>query len=68
MSGAVSDALAFLKRTPKLPAGGIFNASGRAGPRRLAAFVLTASAVLALILIVVFSGHTVPPVSRDARL
>ena len=68
MSGAVSDALAFLRRAPKLPSGGVFNASGRAGPRRLAAFVLTAMAVLAIILFVVFSGREVPTVSRDARL
>ncbi len=68
MSGVVSDALAFFRRAPKLSSGGVFNASGRAGPRRLAAFVLTAMAVLAIILFVVFSGRELPAVSRDARL
>jgi len=68
MSGTVSDALAFLQRARRLASGGVFNASGRAGPRRLAAIVLTAIALLAIIVFVVFSGRTVPTVSRDARL
>ncbi len=68
MSGAVSDALAFLRRTPRLPSGGFFNASGRAGPRRLAVIVLTIVAVLALVIFVALSGRTEPTVSRDARL
>jgi intracellular multiplication protein IcmE len=68
MSGAVSDALAFLRRAPRLPSGGIFNASGRAGPRRLVVMVATVVAVLAVIVFVTLSGRTVPTVSRDARL
>jgi intracellular multiplication protein IcmE len=68
MSGAVSDALAFLRRAPKRPSGGFFNASGRAGPRRLAAIVLIIIAVLALVIVVALSGRSVPTVSRDARL
>jgi intracellular multiplication protein IcmE len=68
MSGAVSDALAFLRRAPRLPSGGIFNASGRAGPRRLVVMVATVVAVLAIVVFVALSGRTVPTVSRDARL
>ena len=68
MSGAVSDALAFLRRAPRLPSGGFFNASGRAGPRRLAVMVATVVAVLAIVVFVALSGRTVPTVSRDARL
>jgi intracellular multiplication protein IcmE len=68
MSGAVSDALALLRRAPRLPFGAFFNASGRAGPRRLAMIVLIIVAVLALVIFVALSGRTVPIVSRDARL
>jgi intracellular multiplication protein IcmE len=68
MSGAVSDALAFLRRGPRLPSGAFFNASGRAGPRRLAVMVATVVAVLAVVVFVALSGRTVPTVSRDARL
>ena len=68
MSGRVSDAFTFLRRAPRLPSGGIFNSSGRAGPRRLAIMVLTIVGVLALIVFITLSGRTLPPVSRDARL
>lgn len=68
MSGAVSDAFAFLKRSPKLPSSGVFNSSGRAGPRRLAILVATVVAVLAVVVVIALSGRQAPAVSRDARL
>ncbi len=68
MSGAVSDALAFLKRARKLPSAAVLNASGSAGPRRLAMLGVGAIGLLAVVLVIVLSGRDVPTVSRDARL
>ena len=69
MSGAISDTLAFFRRRgPRRPSGALFNASGRAGPRRLAILVATGLTVLAVVVFVALSGRSVPTVSRDARL
>ncbi len=68
MSGAVSDVLAFLKRARKLPLAAALNASGRAGPRRLAMLGAAAIGLLVIVVVIVLSGRDVPRVSRDARL
>ena len=68
MSGAVSDALAFFKRASKAPSTGVFNASGHAGPRRLAILVATVVVILAVVVVIALSGRQTPAISRDARL
>jgi intracellular multiplication protein IcmE len=68
MSGAVSDVLAFLKRARKRPLAAALNASGRAGPRRLAMLGAAAIGLLVIVVVIVLSGRDVPRVSRDARL
>ena len=69
MSDAVPGVLArFRFHLPKLPAGRVFNHSGSAGPRRLAAIMLVGTATLAVVLGVVFMGRQQPQLSQDARL
>jgi intracellular multiplication protein IcmE len=69
MSDAASGVLArFRFHLPKLPAGRVFNHSGSAGPRRLAAIMLVGAATLAVVLGVVFMGRQQPRLSQDARL
>ena len=68
MSGAVFEAIAFLRRLARFPSRAVFNVSGQAGPRRLAMIGLAIAAVLALVVVVVLSGRSMPSVSRDARL
>jgi intracellular multiplication protein IcmE len=68
MSGAVSDVIAFLKRARKRPLAAALNASGRAGPRRLAMLGAAAIGLLVVVVVIVLSGREVPRDSRDARL
>ena len=69
MSDAASGALARLRfRLPKLPAGGMFNHSGSAGPRRLAAIMVVGVASLVVVLGIVLMGRQQPHLSQDARL
>jgi intracellular multiplication protein IcmE len=69
MSDAASGVLArFRFHLPKLPAGRVFNHSGSAGPRRLAAIMLVGASTLAVVLGVVFMGRQQPRLSQDARL
>lgn len=68
MSGAVAAALAFFRRTPRLPSAAVFNASGHAGPRRLAILATTVVAVFAIAIFIALSGRQAPIASQDARL
>jgi intracellular multiplication protein IcmE len=68
MSGAISDVFALLRRVPKRPFGQFFNASGHAGPRRLAIMALILLSVLSVIIVVLMTGRSTPVISRDARL
>ena len=64
-----SDILARLGlRTPRLPSGQVFNAAGRAGPRRLAVIALLSTATVVMVVVVALSGRQAPVLSRDARL
>lgn len=52
----------------KLPAGGVLNASGSAGPRRLMVFVLILLGLVVLVVVVATTGTQAPVLSRDARM
>ena len=58
----------FRLRLPRLPAGRVFNHSGSAGPRRLAAIMVVSVATLGVAGGVVFMGRQQPLLSQDARL
>jgi len=68
----MSGALARLGRLKfpfaKLPARGVFNASGSAGPRRLMVFVLAFLGLVALVVVVATTGTQAPVPSKDARM
>ncbi len=72
MSGAVSGAFARFRglTSPfsKHLSGGLLNASGRAGPRRLAVLIAGLLAVIALVFIIAASGRQAQVLSRDARM
>ena len=69
MSDTASGGFArFRPRLPKLPPGQLFNASGRAGPRRLALAGLGGLSVLGLVVGVALSGRTSAPTSADTRM
>ena len=52
----------------KMGRDGILSGAGRAGPRRLAMIALGGTALVALGALVVFSGSSQPPASRDASM
>lgn len=52
----------------KLGREGLLSGAGRAGPRRLAMIALAGTALVAVGALVVFSGTSQPPVSRDASM
>ena len=72
MSGAVSGAFARFRglTSPfsKHLSGGLLNASGRAGPRRLAVLIAGLLAVIALVVVIATSGREAQVMSRDARM